>query len=172
MQYLLLKSGRFVTNHKFQSLMFDMKLVCMGIISFDTGTGDPSLVDFFWSLRLSARDLFNKRIWNWSKEIKEPCHEYFTLSQQIFFSGKSIAHIIYRDAAPVCRGEDSRWDLITYEQWALCLFLPLVSWQRGPAHTGQWWDGDTSPPRVEMLADVIFTSAHFFHNCDHDKYCK
>ena len=45
-QYLLLKSGRFVTNHKFQSLMFDMKLVCMGIISFDTGTGDPSLVDF------------------------------------------------------------------------------------------------------------------------------
>ena len=37
-QYLLLKSARFVTNHKFQSLMFDMKLVCMGIISFNTRT--------------------------------------------------------------------------------------------------------------------------------------
>ena len=79
-----------------------------------------------------------------------------TFSQQIIFSGK------YREASPVCRGEDSRWDLITYEQWALCLFLPLVSWQQRPADTGQWRDGDTSPPHVEMLADVIFKSAHIF----------
>ena len=44
-QYLLLKSARFVTNHKFQSLMFDMKLMCMGTISFYTVTGDPSLAE-------------------------------------------------------------------------------------------------------------------------------
>ena len=77
-------------------------------------------------------------------------------------SQKHTAHIIYREAAPVCRGEDCRWDLITSEQWALCLFLPLVSWQRGPGDTGQWWDGDTSPPCVEILAYVIFTSIHIF----------
>ena len=29
-------------------------------------------------------------------------------SQQIIFSGKLRAHIIYREAAPVCRGEDCR----------------------------------------------------------------